>query len=51
MPLQPQPVQPIVDPAAADLGTMVDLGLAPEQPEPPADDTPPTDPGDDTPAA
>lgn len=41
MPIAPIPVQPVIDPAAADLGTLVDLGLAPEQPEPPAPDVPP----------
>lgn len=47
MPLAPRPVHPVVDPAAADLGTMIDLGLAPEQPEPSPPDTAPADPPQD----
>ncbi|MGQ4513715.1 hypothetical protein [Streptomyces sp. DW26H14] len=47
MPLDPTPVQPVIDPAAADLGTMVDLGLVPEQPEPPDPDVPSDDPPQD----
>lgn len=51
MPISPEPVEPTIDPTAADQGTLVDLGLAPEQPEPPAPepapepdpDQPPTD--------
>ncbi|MEU8829315.1 hypothetical protein [Streptomyces sp900116325] len=31
---QPQPVQRRQDDSAADMGTLVDLGLAEEQPEP-----------------
>lgn len=50
MPFAPVPVEPTIDPVAADLGTMIDMGLAPEQPEPPADPDSP-DPGSDTPPA
>lgn len=47
MPLAPRPVQPVIDPAAADLGTMVDLGLAPVQPEPSPPEPAPADPPQD----
>jgi hypothetical protein len=43
----PVPAQPRIDPAAADLGTMVELGLAPEQPEPPEPDPAHDDPPQD----
>lgn len=50
MPISPEPVEPTIDPTAADQGTLVDLGLADPQPEPPAPETPPDD-GDTPPAA
>lgn len=44
----PRPARPIVDDTGADMGTLVDLGMAEEQPEPPEpDDPPPDDPPDD----
>jgi hypothetical protein len=36
----PRPARPIVDDTGADMGTLVDLGLVEEQPEPPAEDPP-----------
>ncbi|MDI9885891.1 hypothetical protein QMZ92_16275 [Streptomyces sp. HNM0645] len=35
-----RPVQRRVDESAADLGTLVDMGHAPEQPQPPPDPVP-----------
>jgi hypothetical protein len=37
----PRPVRPRVDDTAADTGTLVDMGVLPEQPEPPAPEPPP----------
>lgn len=38
----PRPVTPRVDDASADLGTLVDLGVVEEQPEPQAPEPPAT---------
>ncbi|MCM8548878.1 hypothetical protein [Streptomyces sp. STCH 565 A] len=42
---QPVPVRPRPDDAAADMGSLVELGMAPEQPEPSLPGQPP--PSDD----
>lgn len=39
-----RPVARRVDESAADMGTLVDMGVVPEQPEPPPAEPPPEEP-------